>query len=112
MNVGKISGGVSEESARGGTVQRLTSTSLWRLTCEETPSYYGDAPQSKEAAIAQVLGGFKTVAIDRQTEMLARGRDLRRDIAGIADEIQRIARNKSLSPRSPFFMSFAPGCKK
>lgn len=64
---------------------------------EETPSYYGDSPQSKGAAAAQVIGGFKTVAIDRKTEAEARVRELRGDLADLDGQIRSIARNQSLS---------------
>src|SRR5439155_8114355 len=49
----------------------------------ETPGYYGDAPQSRTAAVMQVLGGQKTVPVDAQSEAERRMRELRGDLSDI-----------------------------
>ena len=66
---------------------------------ERTPSYYGDAPQDVPLAVAQVLGGFKTVAIDMDAEAAARVRELNRRIAVIDGRISSAARNQSLADK-------------
>lgn len=64
---------------------------------KRTPSYYGDAPQDRGLAMLQVLGGIKTIAIDKDTEGAARLRQRDRKIRNIEGEIQGVRRNQGLS---------------